>query len=553
MNLPEPYPMPFSTLLNEIEKGIIKIPQFQRDFVWEKERARKLMDSIIKGYPIGTFIIWKTKERLRSIRNIGGIKLPEPPEGDFVQYVLDGQQRMTSLYTILKGLKIQREQGEEDFSEMYVDLQATDSDDIIITDIEKFEKDRHIKLGDLLFGKIAKLAKYPEKLQDKIDKFRTRIQSYNFSSILIKDAPLDVATEIFTRINVGGKPLSVFEIMVAKTYDSKTKFDLAEKYDLLNEELENVSYETVPPATVLQTVSILLKKECAKKDILSLPKSEFIEIWDDAVVSIHEAIEYFINKYRIPASRLLPYNALIIPFAYFFYKNKKRPTGDAEKLLIDYFWRCSLSGRFSHSLEARLAQDIKNIDKILAGKEPKYDFGVDISPKFIQENGWFSAGRSYVKAILCLYAYHKPKSFDNNADVNISNIWLRQANSKNYHHFFPKAYMEKRSNNKIEVNHILNITIVDDFLNKREIKANAPSTYMKKFQKDNNKLKATMKSHLIDDLDSFGIWSNDYEGFFVERAKKVSKELAERIIRRSIDRVGQSVMIDDHEENEEQV
>jgi uncharacterized protein with ParB-like and HNH nuclease domain len=108
MNLPEPQILPYSTLMSEIEKGVVKIPQFQRDFIWSKRKACKLMDSIVKGYPIGTFIFWKTKERLRSIRNIGGIELPEPPDGDFIQYVLDGQQRLTSLFTILKGLKITR-------------------------------------------------------------------------------------------------------------------------------------------------------------------------------------------------------------------------------------------------------------------------------------------------------------------------------------------------------------------------------------------------------------------------------------------------------------
>ena len=78
MRLPEPQSSPVSTLISDIEKGMIKIPQFQRDFVWDLTKSADLMDSIVKGYPIGTFIFWKTKERLRSIRNIGGVKLPEP-------------------------------------------------------------------------------------------------------------------------------------------------------------------------------------------------------------------------------------------------------------------------------------------------------------------------------------------------------------------------------------------------------------------------------------------------------------------------------------------
>ena len=124
MNLPEPQSLTFSSLMSDIEKGNIKIPQFQRDFVWSKDKSAKLLDSIVKGYPIGTFILWKTKEELRALRNLGGIKLPRTPKGDFIQYVIDGQQRLTTMFASLKGLKIKREYYEEDYSEFYVDLDA---------------------------------------------------------------------------------------------------------------------------------------------------------------------------------------------------------------------------------------------------------------------------------------------------------------------------------------------------------------------------------------------------------------------------------------------
>ena len=70
MKLPEPQSSTFSGLISDIEKGQIKIPQFQREFVWDMQKSANLMDSIIKGYPIGTFIFWKTKERLRSVRDV---------------------------------------------------------------------------------------------------------------------------------------------------------------------------------------------------------------------------------------------------------------------------------------------------------------------------------------------------------------------------------------------------------------------------------------------------------------------------------------------------
>ena len=540
MRLPEPQQSTFSGLISDIEKGQIKIPQFQRDFVWDMQKSANLMDSIIKGYPIGTFIFWKTRERLRSIRDIGNIRLPEPSNGDFVNYVLDGQQRLTSLFASLKGIPIHRENGScDDYSQMFIDLDAEEDEQIVFTDISGKSDETYVKIKDLLYGGLTLLASYPKIYLEKLEEYKKRIESYLFSIIYLKEASLDVATEVFTRINVGGKPLTLFEIMVAKTFDYERNFDLAEKFKMLIDRLRPLNYETISDATVLQCISIFIKGECTRKEILKLDKKNFIDCWDKGVDAIESAVEYFINYYRIPVSQLLPYNALIVPFSYFFYKHKDKPTGEKQKYLQDYFWRCALSGRFSASVETKLSQDIKRVDLILNGELPKYDWAIDVSKEFIENNGWFSAGRSYIKAILCIYAYHQPKSFNDGSIVNISNYWLKQANSKNYHHFFPKAYLEKQKEDMGHINHIANITIVDDFLNKREIGAKAPSVYMKKFMSQNDDIDATMKTHLINNLDSFGVLDNDYDRFFNARINAISKELKRRIIDQESDKISE--------------
>lgn len=549
MQLPENQSLTYSSLISDIEKGQIKIPQFQRDFVWTMQKSASLIDSIIKGYPIGTFIFWRTKDRLRSIRNIGDVTVPAPTDGEFVDFVLDGQQRLTSLFASLKGVEIKRSDVKTDnFSQMYINLSAKEDEQIVTIDKEAIDESARIKVNDLLYGGLTLLASYSEEHLETLEEYKKRIESYSFSIIKIKDAPIDVATEIFTRINVGGKSLSLFEIMVAKTFDDEKSFDLSEKYDTLINKLQEIGYETVSDATILQTVSIILKKECTRKVILKLEKGEFIDIWDDAIDAIEKTIDYFKSFYRIPVSKLLPYNALIVAFAYFFYKNKDKPTGDKQKYLQDFFWRCSLSGRYSSSVESKLAQDIKRIDTILDNELPKYDWSIDSSPEFIIANGWFSAGRSYIKSILCIYAYQEPKSFNDNSIVNIGNDWLKQANSKNYHHFFPKSYLKKQEEEGFYINHILNITIVDDFLNKRVIGAKAPSKYMSQFKKVNNNLSETMKTHLINDLDDFGIWKNDYDTFFNKRAELVSNEICKRIIKQDSDKKQQIDLSNNDEE-----
>ena len=189
MKLPEPQSSSFSTLISDIQKGLIKIPQFQRDFVWDLTKSANLMDSIIKGYPIGTFIFWKTKERLRSIRNIGGIELPEPTPGDFVYFVLDGQQRLTSLFASLKGITVKRENGiGDDYSKMYVDLEADEDSQLVVLDIENRKDKSYIKLKDLLYGGLSLLASFPVEYHSRIDEYRKRIESYLFSIISLNEA-----------------------------------------------------------------------------------------------------------------------------------------------------------------------------------------------------------------------------------------------------------------------------------------------------------------------------------------------------------------------------
>lgn len=531
MQLPEPQTKTFSSLVGAIEQGQIKIPQFQRDFVWTMQKSAGLIDSVIKGYPIGTFIFWRTKERLRSVKNIGKQVLPEPEQGEFVDYVLDGQQRLTSLFASLRGVTLVREDGRKnDFSKIFIDLEAEESDRIVTTDIEGKDEKSSISILALLKGDFTVLASYPQKYHEKLKTYKNRIESYQYSIIQVKDAPIEIATEIFTRINVGGKPLSLFEIMVAKTFDHEIQFDLSEKFQELVDNLKPFNYETISDATVLQIISIILSKECKRQVILQLDKTNFINIWDKAKDSIERTVEYFKNYYRIPVSQLLPYNALIAPFSYFFFYHTDKPTGDKQKFLEDFFWRCSLSGRYSSAVESKLAQDVKRIERILAGELPSYDWSIDTSEEFIKNNGWFSAARSYIKAILCIYVYLQPKSFNDNSIVNISNYWLKQANSKNYHHFFPKAYLKKQGYGEFRINYILNITIVDDFLNKKEIKDKASSKYMAKFRGENTDLETTMKTYLIENLDTFEIWNDDYDKFFNERAKVVSSELSKKLL-----------------------
>lgn len=527
-------------IVYQIENGELKIPQFQRDFVWSISATAQLMDSIIKGYPIGAFTFWRTKDRLRTIKNVGGLQLPDSPANDYVNYVLDGQQRITSIYACIKGVVI----GNDDYSQFFVDLTSTEDDPIVRLDSEGLQMDEYISLKELLAGGMAMIvSRFGSNTLslERIDEYKKRINNYAFSTIEIQDAPLDIATEIFTRINTTGKSLSVFEIMCAKTYDEEKNFDLSERRKVQLEKWEGVNYETVPHQTVLQVVSLCINKTCRRRDILSIKKDDFIDVWEKVDKAFDETIDYFKSYYGIPVSKLLPYDALLVPFAYYFYFNGTKPTGKNAQNLEDYFWRCVLTKRFTEGVEGKLAIDVSNIiEPILKNDVPdeKSLEAVDISFENIKRNGEFSLSSAYIKGLICIMAAQHPRSFSDGAEVVIDNAWLSQSNSKNYHHFFPKAYMKKNKGliPDEKVNHIANITIVDGYLNKNRIKDKAPSVYMEEFKEENSTLNDAMKTHLITDLDAFGIWKDDYDLFFENRINKICGELKRRIIIRSYDK-----------------
>lgn len=537
MQQPENRSRKYAHLFTEIDTGRIKIPQFQRDFVWDREQTARLIDSLIKGFPIGTFIFWKTKDKLREVRNIGNVTLPDTPPGEFVYYVLDGQQRITSLYAIRKGAVVTRDGNTLNYKDIVVDLEEDPDTDEQIVYSQPVDGKKVIPVYEILNGSISTLAReYPDYL-DKIDIYKKRLEGYDFPVVEISEYPIDIACEIFTRINTGGTELTLFEIMVAKTYDVERNFDLAHEYEWLidnngapEKDLQDAGFETVPASTVLQCLAINMGEgHTRRQDILRISRDDFISAWPEIKKGIFATVDYIRSYLNIPVSRLLPYYTLLVPLTYFFVQNKLQPpTPRQHMLLAQYFWWASVTNRYSAGVENKVFQDRQRMDKILKEEMPDYRGEEAILTLEDLLRHPFSTGDAFSMAIICLYVQFQPRSFATNALINLDNSWLRMANSRNYHHFFPRDWLRKQGYEDWQANSVLNITLVDDFINKNQIKTRPPADYMAEFARQNRYIAETMKTHLID-LDSSGIWENDYFRFLEARGKRVLEEVHKRL------------------------
>ena len=303
---PKPDSKKYSDLISEIQKGIIKIPKFQRDFVWSIDKTAKLLDSILKGYPIGTFILWQTDERINDIKNVGNLEIPDTPVGTKVQYVLDGQQRITSLYAAYLGAKIQKvgEKKITDYSDIVVNLDTdiNENADQVISAEPTGEK--YISLNAVLnfsFSKAKALSdRFSEEELERIDNYSTAFKTYEFSTVVLRKEDIDSAIEVFTRINTGGQTLTLFEIISAKTYDEKQHFDMQAKWADFIKELKEIKYESISSTVVPSVLSLVLSrtKECKRKTILTLDKQDIIDTWSKVISALKR--QYRLLPYHLP-------------------------------------------------------------------------------------------------------------------------------------------------------------------------------------------------------------------------------------------------------------
>lgn len=527
MGLPKSSDESIYDIMKYIEDGDYRVPRFQRDFVWDVKKSAELIDSIFRGFPIGSVIIWNTKTALSEIRDFGGIKIPGKKKGRYTSYIIDGQQRLTSIYFAMKGLKTGNGQ---DFSKICVCLTSKGDEQIVYSEIPKDadEKD-FILLKDLysrehLNGHLSNRKLYYDKIMNQ----------YNVSVIEIDDESLGMeqVVEIFERLNLGGKKLSMFSIIAARSYDEKSGFDLTRKYEELNNKLVDSNYGKINDAVFLQIIAACLIGRVKKADILKkLKDSDIRNSYDKIEKALLEAIDHLKGeKYGVSVSALLPYERLLVPFTYFHYKQGSRQiTKTKESYLLDFFWRCVITKRYGGSADTNTEADLTKIQLILKGDKPSQE-SIVLSPQSIVEEGRFVLTSGFAVGMLCLMAQAHPKSFAEGRTIDITNEAVSNSSKKQYHHFFPKQspVILKNKEYKAYVNNVVNIIFMDAVTN-TQISNKNPSKYIREFSKKSPRLSNKLKSHYIS-RNGYGIDENDYFAFLNARSKAMYQKLRTYII-----------------------
>jgi uncharacterized protein with ParB-like and HNH nuclease domain len=238
-------------LIADVNSGQIKVPQFQRQFVWKEEQAIKLLDSIANNYPVGSLLLWRTKNSLAVERNIGAFTLPETDDMSPTDYVLDGQQRLTVIYSALGALE-----GQDGFNSVY-DLNKQ----CFMEAPEEFSQTqfplRIIYNTTKLLNFRSGLVSYPnaEVLQERLDGLIDVITNYRIPVVTLKELTVEEVCPIFERINSSGTRLSTYDLMVAATWTES--FDLNDESQKIATSLKPKGFDDIDGNTVLKCLSAI--------------------------------------------------------------------------------------------------------------------------------------------------------------------------------------------------------------------------------------------------------------------------------------------------------
>ncbi|MCG8147147.1 DUF262 domain-containing protein [Moraxella sp. PS-22] len=524
------------TYLEELKSCNYQIPTFQRDVVWQQENVKKLWDSIYKFYPLGSILVWKTDVQLSNHRQIGGhvIENKDFHRAEY-QYLLDGQQRTTSLLTSLYGGKIE---GRDDFDPaLYVDLTITNDEDtddesykrrfLYWTEIDdkdgkylrntsqmrKFKEGLIVKLSDIKnnFEKVQEaIVNHPDVAQQynhnywvELRKLQQVLLNYRVSFIELKGIKVSEVCQIFERINQAGKPLEIFDIVVAKTFRPQSENDngfyLRELIDNFKAKSKS-RFMDIDYFDYLQIIAIIIRENIQDSGIRNITptylnniKSEQIEtVWTDTQHAILKTFDFFENTLNIKSPSLIPYRYFYLTIVVYFYQNKN----PNYSLLKKYFWYMSFHNEDLLSNTSNINEHIAllNAEKV----NGEINFGRFLIDKDKLRQASYSSKGRLSRAILSLYSYKLPKDWkfiDRN--VNVDNIFI-STDKPNLHHIFPINYIGKnKGENKLDENSLMNIAYLTQITN-LEISDKNPLLYMQDYISEDG-FQNVMASHLLPD------------------------------------------------------
>ena len=562
-------------LLKMVEEGKAQLPDFQRSWVWDDTKICKLIESITSGYPMGAaMFLANGSEQIRfKYRKFEGVESKEEVIPEWL--VLDGQQRLTTLYQVLRSKKPTNTRLETNRDATikryyYLDIKKcldpnADRLDAIISVSEKKQltsdigrtitldlSTRENEFANLMFPLNITFSandtddwryemeeyygnnrEYSLLFREFSQKILRPVLAYNMPVIqLDKDTPKEAVCQIFENVNTGGVPLTVFELVTA-TF-AADGHELRKDWDtiraLFSNKVNGELLRDITGANFLSAMTLLVSYyrrvasgddervavTCKKRDILRLELDDYLKHHDALVKGFCEAADFLVHQ-GIFRSRDLPYSSQLIPlaaiFAYDDANKKLLSLGSNQDLLAKWYW-CGVMGEmYGGANEARFALDILGMFRWMEeGEMPDTVYRSNIQPTRLLTMQ--TRNSAAYKGIMALVLQDSPLDFMTGNRMDIASYIDEEAD---IHHIFPQTYCEKMNYPRNKWNSVINKTPIYATSN-RSIGGHAPSVYIGTMANkglDEQMIHNAIVSHKIN-FDYLA--ANDFDKYFIDRA-----------------------------------
>ena len=525
---PRPAVERIDALARRILSGDILLPKFQREFVWEASQIIDLLDSVYRNYPIGSVLLWQSRQELRSENDIAGLSIDLPKPDYPVNYLLDGQQRLSvicgaihwdggdpeSLWNIAFNLRKQTFEHVHTLDDLPPYMMRTNR----LADPSSFYKQvstlETLELED------------KEALKASADALFNRFKDYFIAVVTLGDMPLDDVAPIFERINSTGTPLTIVDLMRAATWSED--FDLIDTIDSIRDSLDEKKFGGVDRKVILRNLSAAAGGGFSAESIDDLRKYEATQLKEasaDVQGAYQRTVDFLGTEIGIPSDSIVPYaNQLVVLTEVF----RRIPSPDAEQMrqISRWFWRTAISGYFSGWNTGMMGSDLAAAIQFASGETKELEVGAVKPNREIWRARQYRSNGAHARSLGIVLSHLSPVDLLTGAKIDTSKA-LHWSNSKEYHHFFPRDYLKTKGFAAKDANCLANIVLLTSSSNKT-ITNRAPSDYLKDVEAAaGNDLVSWLERNLISGEAFEAAMADDFDEFISIRCEDINQTALE--------------------------
>lgn len=322
-------------LVTDATRGRMRVPDWQRVFRWELDDAKSLVDSIYRGYPIGTLLFWKREAPAERV-DFGSVAFDTPARSDAL-YVVDGQQRITSLVRVLAGAGAPL----EPFA-LFFDLSTGDVVSVPSSD----DEDRWLPMTEVLDSRrlLKWLLRHPKADQDRAIDLGRRVREYQVPAYIVDTDREEAVRDIYERTNFTGRGLEAHEVFDGQFLgrDEEVPSGLRD----VAEQLSALGFGRLDKGRVHTMMLATRTTDVTKENSASWAASDARAALNDVLASGRRSVSFLMHGAGIPSVDRLPYSQPLLTLSRFFHRHP-RPHPRNLELLARWLWRGATAGLHS--------------------------------------------------------------------------------------------------------------------------------------------------------------------------------------------------------------